>query len=457
MRQGDTLLTRDGGLPILRSLAPGVAIRPDTSCEAGGMVLGVSIRSPPASLIDAPVAEVNSLHHQNAAMPPGTVYSTQERLPQSSQMACFLHRLQLVCTRFLALARAKLYWMIPKWGGPYSPHTSPPAADLPVETQFLLLELEGGREFALVLPLIDGCCFRASLRPPPPGQDPPGAFVVRLESGDEAVKTNSFQTALYILAGKDPFDITERGVAAAARISGIGRPRRAKQEPAFLDVFGWCTWDAFYTDVSPGGIQKGLATLGAGGTPVRFLVIDDGWQQTELDEEFRRWALDSPRKRMRTWSAGSLRSRRVTLETLFQDLQITEPLRVLEKEKEQEEAARQGGSDAPVERWGAWRWFSYYVREGVWLVASKIEAAVMSWMKRTLEGSPSDSKSIEVFIAMATGPLKKSLLRFYAAASSHSRRLLSVKANGKFENVDQGPDATLAVERNRPFSKLLIL
>ena len=28
--------------------------------------------------------------------------------------------------------------------------------------------------------------------------------------------------------------------------------------PAHLDWFGWCTWDAFYQDVTPDGIREGL-------------------------------------------------------------------------------------------------------------------------------------------------------------------------------------------------------
>lgn len=31
-----------------------------------------------------------------------------------------------------------------------------------------------------------------------------------------------------------------------------------KRIPAHLDWFGWCTWDAFYTEVSPQGIKEGL-------------------------------------------------------------------------------------------------------------------------------------------------------------------------------------------------------
>jgi raffinose synthase len=30
------------------------------------------------------------------------------------------------------------------------------------------------------------------------------------------------------------------------------------QLPSFLDWFGWCTWDAFYTDVTAEGIDEGL-------------------------------------------------------------------------------------------------------------------------------------------------------------------------------------------------------
>ncbi len=63
---------------------------------------------------------------------------------------------QLKFTRFLACARNKLWWMTPEWGSD--------AGQLPPETQFLLLELEEGGPYAVVLPLIDGD-FRGTLRP----------------------------------------------------------------------------------------------------------------------------------------------------------------------------------------------------------------------------------------------------------------------------------------------------
>ena len=52
--------------------------------------------------------------------------------------------------------------------------------------------------------------------------------------------------------------------------------RSRKQVPKSLDVFGWCTWDAFYFRVSAQGIMNGLKSLKEGGVPPRLLVIDDG-------------------------------------------------------------------------------------------------------------------------------------------------------------------------------------
>jgi hypothetical protein len=43
---------------------------------------------------------------------------------------------------------------------------------------------------------------------------------------------------------------------------------------------GWCTWDAFYHDVSGLGIQQGLEGFRAADPArvPRWLIIDDGWQ-----------------------------------------------------------------------------------------------------------------------------------------------------------------------------------
>ena len=58
---------------------------------------------------------------------------------------------------------------------------------------------------------------------------------------------------MLLAAGTDPFALVEEAVAAAAAISGDARPLRDKRLPPNLDVFGFCSWDAFYSAVSASG------------------------------------------------------------------------------------------------------------------------------------------------------------------------------------------------------------
>jgi raffinose synthase len=59
---------------------------------------------------------------------------------------------------------------------------------------------------------------------------------------------------------------------------GVGRLRAEKPLPPFVDVFGWCTWDAFYQEVSREKVREGLASFAKGGVRPRMMILDDGWQ-----------------------------------------------------------------------------------------------------------------------------------------------------------------------------------
>jgi hypothetical protein len=37
------------------------------------------------------------------------------------------------------------------------------------------------------------------------------------------------------------------------------------------------------------GLSDAISSLSAGGTPPKWVVIDDGWQCTDLDPEFKSW------------------------------------------------------------------------------------------------------------------------------------------------------------------------
>ena len=89
-----------------------------------------------------------------------------------------------------------------------------------------------------------------------------------------------------MVAGRDPYYLTDAAVAAAAALSGGAAPRSVKELPPSLDSFGWCTWDAFYSTVSARGLTEGLSSLQAGGVNPKLLIIDDGWQMTDVDPDY---------------------------------------------------------------------------------------------------------------------------------------------------------------------------
>uniref|UniRef100_A0A0E0KKJ1 galactinol--sucrose galactosyltransferase n=1 Tax=Oryza punctata TaxID=4537 RepID=A0A0E0KKJ1_ORYPU len=174
--------------------------------------------------------------------------------------------------RFMCCFRFKLWWMTQRMG------TS--GRDVPLETQFMLLESragagdDGGEPVYLVmLPLLEGQ-FRAALQ----GNDR-DELEICIESGDKAVQTAQGTYMVYMHAGTNPFDTITQAVKVVERHLQTFHHREKKKLPSFLDWFGWCTWDAFYTDVTADGVKQGLQSLAEGGTPPRFLIIDDGWQQ----------------------------------------------------------------------------------------------------------------------------------------------------------------------------------
>ncbi|KAJ7967875.1 Galactinol--sucrose galactosyltransferase [Quillaja saponaria] len=177
--------------------------------------------------------------------------------------------------RLLCLFRFKLWWMIPRVGNSGS--------DIPIETQMLLLEAKEGSDlnaskedtsYIIFLPVLDGE-FRSSLQ-----GNSSNELEFCVESGDPSVVTADSLNAVFVNYGNHPFDLMKESMKILAKQSGTFALRETKQLPGMLDFFGWCTWDAFYQEVNPQGIRDGLKSLSQGGTPAKFLIIDDGWQDT---------------------------------------------------------------------------------------------------------------------------------------------------------------------------------
>ncbi|KAK8604760.1 hypothetical protein V6N13_082234 [Hibiscus sabdariffa] len=181
--------------------------------------------------------------------------------------------------RFMSCFRFKLWWMAQKMGDQ--------GKEIPLETQFLLVETKEGSHldpaeenqtvYTVFLPLVEGP-FRAVFQ-----GNQNDELELCLESGDADTKASSFTHSVYIHAGTDPFGTITEAIRAAKLHLKTFRQRHEKKLPGIVDYFGWCTWDAFYQDVTQEGVEAGLESLAAGGTPAKFVIIDDGWQSVGGD------------------------------------------------------------------------------------------------------------------------------------------------------------------------------
>ncbi|KAL8529897.1 hypothetical protein ACS0TY_007095 [Phlomoides rotata] len=184
--------------------------------------------------------------------------------------------------KFMCLFIAKIWWMIPRVGKS--------ASEIPKETQMLLLEIgeesvvdvvdhdevqtRENKLYVLVLPMLDGA-FRTTLQGTPSNE-----LQFCYESGDPDVRTAEAMEGVFVSSGDNPFELIKDSIKILANHKGTFSHLENKKVPAHLDWFGWCTWDAFYTDVTPKGIKDGLQSFKDGGISPKFLIIDDGWQET---------------------------------------------------------------------------------------------------------------------------------------------------------------------------------
>ncbi len=154
------------------------------------------------------------------------------------------------------------FWMLPVAGTDL--------ATLPVETQALHLRFTDG-SFGVVIPLVQSparCALRGAAG---------GTLEVMLETGDARTVVGSF-TAVYVAVGADLHALMEDAARVVAARLGSGRLRRDKPLPAWVEGFGWCTWDAFYQEVDQTKVRAGLEGFRKLGVMPRMMILDDGWQ-----------------------------------------------------------------------------------------------------------------------------------------------------------------------------------
>ena len=139
--------------------------------------------------------------------------------------------------------------------------------ELPAETQYLLAETETG--YTLYFTLCDGTA-RASLF------SEGGKAYCRVETGDKNLPLGKFRY-IYALDCKNPYEGMQYAYDILQKELGTFILKKDKKSPAFIDYFGFCTYNAFYSDISHDKILSVEELFENNGQKLGFLIADEGW------------------------------------------------------------------------------------------------------------------------------------------------------------------------------------
>lgn len=87
----------------------------------------------------------------------------------------------------------------------------------------------------------------------------------------------SLEEPVFVLSEADtPYEAVELACRAAADRAGV-LLREKKELPEIFDYLGWCSWDAFYTDINEEKVRQKAEEFKEKDIPARWLLLDDGW------------------------------------------------------------------------------------------------------------------------------------------------------------------------------------
>ena len=170
--------------------------------------------------------------------------------------------------RYCALTMRSYFTSLPDWGSDLSL--------IKPECQFLMWQ--AGQTFGALIPLVHGD-FRTTAK------GVPGGLGLHSECGPAGNALRRLPLA-YLRVGSNPYETIREGMADAVRVMDIARLRTEKAVPDFVEHIGWCTWDAFYTDVTQENTLEGLSKFREAGITPGFVIIDEGWQDCKDAAKF---------------------------------------------------------------------------------------------------------------------------------------------------------------------------
>ena len=161
-----------------------------------------------------------------------------------------------------------LYMFSPWWTRPAFVRSF---QDIPEKTQVALFKFEDG--FGCLVPAV-GKQFKTTLTGGTQAE-----LCLVMDAGVGGFE--EICEPLFVYAEADTVDIAvHKAFAWLIREKHI-LPREKRRVPDMFRYLGWCSWNAFYTDVTAAGLKEKAAEFEMKQLPVRWMLIDDGWFPSE--------------------------------------------------------------------------------------------------------------------------------------------------------------------------------
>ena len=148
------------------------------------------------------------------------------------------------------------------------PYFDTDLTQLPKRTQSLVWKT--GASYVHLLPVC-GDVFRTDLQG--------GSEGLEIVTAACAAGYGDFETGTFALGcGPDTLALPE--MTAAAGMQALGKPEQLrihKRFPEPLAFLGWCSWDAFYHEITAEKVLAKAKEFNEKGVPVRWAILDDGW------------------------------------------------------------------------------------------------------------------------------------------------------------------------------------
>lgn len=84
------------------------------------------------------------------------------------------------------------------------------------------------------------------------------------------------ETVFVVAEDKSIYGAIEKAFRYLIKLHGISA-REDRRLPEMFRYLGWCSWDAFYTDISEDKVIAKIDEFDEKNVPVRWIIMDDGW------------------------------------------------------------------------------------------------------------------------------------------------------------------------------------